>query len=413
MDETLTGSTRRPQAPDTPPDPTLSSTPDAIPVARPTTLAEARQAVLDSGGTLLVRGGGTSVDWGGPVYAPDLVVDTTEMNRLIAHNPADMTVEVQAGMRLTDLQQALVPAGQWLALDPPSAAAGATVGGLLATGDAGPHRLVHGALRDLVIGLTVVLADGTVARAGGHVIKNVAGYDLGKLFAGSLGAFGLITELVLRVHPRPQASVTLAVPTDPAGALAASQAVRASTLEAVAVEWDGTRLLVRLTGTPDGVAARQRAALGLAWLADAEQLVGDAEQAAWDALAEATHGAHTDTVIRAGTRPDRLPEVADALRQAAADTGVTAELTSSVAVGVHTGRLTGGQADGHAACLRDWRNAVRELGGTVNLRRRRDGVDGLVPAWGPAPPTVGLLRALKRQFDPDDRFAPGRFAPWF
>ncbi|HEY9473049.1 MAG TPA: FAD-binding oxidoreductase, partial [Mycobacteriales bacterium] len=251
MDEALAESTRRPQAPDTPPDPTLSSTPDSTPVARPTTLAEARQAVLDSGGTLLVRGGGTSVDWGGPVYAPDLVVDTTEMNRLIAHNPADMTVEVQAGMRLTDLQQALVPAGQWLALDPPSAAAGATVGGLLATGDAGPHRLVHGALRDLVIGLTVVLADGTVARAGGHVIKNVAGYDLGKLFAGSLGAFGLITELVLRVHPRPQASVTLAVPTDPAGALAASQAVRASTLEAVAVEWDGTRLLVRLTGTPD------------------------------------------------------------------------------------------------------------------------------------------------------------------
>lgn len=389
---------------------------DPIPVARPTTLAEAHQAVLDSAGTLVVRGGRTSLDWGSPVADPDLVIDTTGMNRLVTHNPADMTVVVQAGMPLTALQEALALSGQWLAVDPPSQAAGATIGGLLATGDAGPHRLVHGALRDLVIGLTVVLADGTVARSGGHVIKNVAGYDLGKLFAGSLGAFGLVTELVLRVHPRPAASVTLAVPADPVGALAATQAVRASTLEAVAVEWDGTRLLVRLTGTPDGVAARRRAAHELSWLAEAEPLVGDAEQAAWDALAEANHGGPADTVIRAGTRPDRLPDVTEALGTAAAKAGVSAELTSSVALGVHTVRLAGGGASpaaGHAECLAAWRDAVRALGGTVNLRRRHDGVDALVPAWGPARPTVGLLRALKRQFDPDDRFAPGRFAPWF
>ena len=403
--QTPAASTRESRAANRAPDPTS--------VARPTTLAEAHQAVADSAGTLLVRAGGTSLDWGAPVPDPDLVIDTTGMNRLITHNPADMTVAVQAGTRLTDLQQALAPAGQWLAVDPSTGAVGATVGGLLATGDAGPHRLVHGALRDLVIGMTVVLGDGTVARSGGHVIKNVAGYDLGKLFAGSLGAFGLVTELVLRVHPRPAASITLAVPADPAGALAASQAVRASTLEAVAVEWDGSRLLVRLTGTPDGVAARRRAARDLSWLADAEELVGDAEQAAWDTLAQTNRGTDTDTVVRVGTRPDRLPEVAEALRQAAAQAGVTAELTSSVAVGVHTARVSGGQADGHAAFLRDWRQAVHGLGGTVTLRRRRDGVDALVPAWGPARPTVGLLRALKQQFDPDDRFAPGRFAPWF
>ncbi|HEX5496011.1 MAG TPA: FAD-binding oxidoreductase [Mycobacteriales bacterium] len=387
--------------------------PAARAVACPASLAEAHQAVRESTGTVLVSGGRTGLDWGGPVRDPDLVIDTTAMNRLITHNPADMTVAVQAGMRLADLQQALAPAGQWLALDPPTALAGPTLGGLLAGGDAGPRRLAHGALRDLVIGATVVLADGTVARAGGHVIKNVAGYDLGKLFAGSLGAFGLIAELVLRVHPRPPASVTLAVPADPTAALAATQAVRASPLEAVAVEWDGTRLLVRFEGTADGVAARQRDARGLDRLAGAEPLVDTAEQDAWDGLAAAAYGQDTDTVIRAGTRPDRLPDVVEALRRAAGPAGVTAELTSSVAAGVHTARLRGGDAAGHAACLRDWRAAVRDLGGTVTLRRRRDGVDDLVPAWGPPAPSVGVLRALKARFDPDRRFAPGRFAPWF
>lgn len=398
-----------------PPSPDVTATSDPAPAsARPTSLAEAHRAVAASTGSVLVRGGGTAADWGAPVPAPDLVVDTTAMDQVTAHNPADMTVAVQAGIRLADLQSALAPAGQWLALDPPTGPAGATLGGLLASGDAGPRRLAYGALPDLVIGITVVLADGTVARAGGHVIKNVAGYDLAKLFAGSLGAFGLVAELVLRVHPRPQASVTLAVPADAATALATTQAVRASPLEAVAAEWDGHRLLVRFEGTTGGVAARQRAAKDLPGLGDAEPLVDAAEQAAWDQLGTAAYGTDGDTVVRAGTRPDRLPDVLAALHRAASAAGVTAELTSSVALGVHTARIRGGNAAGHAGCVRDWRAAVRALGGTVTVRRRVAGLAATgVPLWGPAPPTVGLLRALKQRFDPDDRFAPGRFAPWF
>lgn len=388
--------------------------PDSIPVARPTSLAQARQAVLEAPASILVRGGGTSLDWGAPVSGTDpLLIDTTGLNHLIAHNPADMTVAVGAGTSLAELQRLLAPAGQWLALDPPTGPRGATLGGLLATGDAGPRRLAYGALRDLVIGITVVLADGTVARAGGHVIKNVAGYDLGKLFAGSLGAFGLVVELVLRVHPRPPASVTLAVPADERTALAATRELRASPLEAVAVDWDGGRLLVRFEGTAAAVAARERQARGLAGLGDAERLDGDAEQAAWDRLAALTYGTDGDTVVRAGSRPDRLPELARALREAAAAAHVDAELTSSVALGVHTARISGGDAAGHASCLQAWRRAVHSAGGTVVLRRRQDGVDTLAPAWGPPPATVPLLRALKHQFDPDGKFAPGRFAPWF
>ena len=138
-----------------------------------------------------------------------------------------MTASAQAGMPLRALQDRLGEAGQWLALDPPTEPDGATVGGLLATGESGPRRLRYGALRDLVIGVTLVLPDGTVAHAGGHVIKNVAGYDLSKLMYGSLGTLGLIAEVVLRLHPLPETSATVVVPSSVQEATARSLALLA------------------------------------------------------------------------------------------------------------------------------------------------------------------------------------------
>ncbi|MBC7561255.1 MAG: FAD-binding oxidoreductase, partial [Dermatophilaceae bacterium] len=153
-------------------------------VERPATTGEAAQLLGETAGSVLFRGGGTKLDWAGRVRDPDLVVDTTRLRGMLTHNPADLTASVRAGTTLTELQEHLAGDGQWLALDPPTAGRGATVGGLLAAGDSGPSRLRYGALRDLVIGVTLVLADGTVARSGGHVIKNVAGYDLAKLVHG-------------------------------------------------------------------------------------------------------------------------------------------------------------------------------------------------------------------------------------
>ena len=145
-------------------------------VERPTSAADAARVLKDTRGTVLFRGAGTKMDWGGrPADDPQVLLETGGMQRLLSHNPADMTVAVESGMPLRTLQDLLAGAGQWLALDPPTEPAGATVGGLLVTGDSGPRRLRYGALRDLVIGVTLVLADGTVARAGGQVIKNVAG----------------------------------------------------------------------------------------------------------------------------------------------------------------------------------------------------------------------------------------------
>ncbi len=175
----------------------------------PTDLRTAAEAVADTAGPLDIRGAGTATGWGDAVRPTPAVLDTSRMSGVLAYNPADMTVSVRAGTPLRELREELAPHGQRVAFDPPRVRRGATVGGLIATADAGPLALAHGSMRDLVIGATVVLADGTVARTGGHVIKNVAGYDLAKLLHGSYGAFALLAEVVLRLHPVPAATRTV------------------------------------------------------------------------------------------------------------------------------------------------------------------------------------------------------------
>jgi glycolate dehydrogenase FAD-binding subunit len=384
---------------------------------RPSGLAEAADALATAARerrTLLFEGAGTALEWGAPVAEPDLVVETSGLDRVLSHAPEDWTVGVEAGMPLTRLQELLAPAGQWLPVDPPSGDAGATLGGLLACGDAGPRRLKYGGLGDLVIGATLVLGDGTVARTGGDVIKNVAGYDLAKLMAGSLGAFGLVARLNLRVHPLPAATTTLALPADDAGrALGAARAVMRSPLEPVAVEWDGRQLLIRFQGTGESAAERGRLAPDIPGLAAARVLGAEAERAAWQRLSALVRGEEGETVLRAATHPARLPALARRLHEVTEGTGVTAELVSGIAQGLHTVVLRGGDAGEHATCLTAWRESVHEAGGSVTLRRRREGVDAAAASWGPAPLSVPVLRSLKRQFDPGGLCAPGRFAPWF
>src|SRR5262245_39688242 len=142
---------------------TASSNPT---VQRPTSIDEAAKVLRASGGSVLFRGAGTKMSWAHRPTEPDLVLETGGLDRLLEHNPADMAAAAQAGRPLRFLQQRLGEAGQWLALDPPTEPDGATLGGLLATGESGPRRLRYGAMRDLVIGVTLVLPDGTVARAG-------------------------------------------------------------------------------------------------------------------------------------------------------------------------------------------------------------------------------------------------------
>jgi glycolate oxidase FAD binding subunit len=292
-------------------------------VAEPASTGEAGAVLRAAAGlglAVVPRGGGTRLDWGLPPRQCDLVVDTRRLDQVLEHAAGDLVARVQAGVPLERLARILATAGQRLAVDPPAARAAAapaaprdsaaapgnsaatpassaatpassrgapasnvaalaararddaaaaeppgTVGGLIATGVAGPLRLRFGSPRDLLIGITLVRADGTVARAGGKVVKNVAGYDIGKLLAGSYGTLGLITEATFRLHPRPPAAAWISVTCPPGAAPQAASALLAaasSPLAPVAAEldWPGREapvtVAVALEGDPDGVAER-------------------------------------------------------------------------------------------------------------------------------------------------------------
>jgi glycolate oxidase FAD binding subunit len=382
-------------------------------VARPASVSEAAELLRDTRGSVLFRGGGTKMAWGGRPHPPELLIETSGLQRLVEHNPADMTAVVEAGMPLSTLQERLDEAGQWLALDPPSQVEGATIGGLLATGESGPRRLRYGALRDLVIGITLVLADGTVARAGGRVIKNVAGYDLTKLMYGSLGTLGLVAEAVLRVHPIPEDSATIVAPASVDSAAAHTRRLMASPLEPSAIDWVGDpreptgQFAARFEGSRDGVAAQVEAALDLLGRGPTEELTGSAEATWCQDLATRHRPPTGSTSAAAGTLPSQLVAIAEPLTGTVADV----QLASHTALGLHTAHFIGPPA-AQAQAFEQWRHAVLALGGTVLLHDRPDAVEAAVDALGPPPSPVSLLRALKAQLDPDNRCAPGRLGMW-
>jgi glycolate oxidase FAD binding subunit len=360
----------------------------------PTDLRGVRDAVLDSAGTLAVAGAGTAASWAGALGPVDAVLDLRALTGVITHNPGDMTVSVRAGTPLRELNAELADHGQHVALDAARVEDGATVGGLLSTGDAGPGALVHGSLRDLVIGATLVLADGSVARTGGHVIKNVAGYDLAKLVHGAYGTLAVIAEVVLRLHPLPHATATLVLPCPLEEAAEHAALILGGPYEPGALEWVSTpgALLVRIEGTEAALPERMerlRELLGSAGVG------GDGDP--WAEHSRLTRGTLDDAVLRIGVRPSRLPGVLAGL-----DTrGVTAGLGTGVAT-VALPADPVAIAAAHAA--------VHAAGGTSVLRSRPVGLDA--PAWGPAPSALAVLRAVKQELDPAGRLGPGRFAPW-
>ncbi len=336
-----------------------------------------------------VRGAGTKLGWAPPGPEPEAWISTAGLDEIVEHNEGDLTAILEAGVPLVVAQERFRTAGQMLALDPPlGAGAAATIGGVVATGDSGPLRHRHGATRDLVVGVTVVLSDGTIARAGGKVIKNVAGYDLAKLFAGSLGTLGAIVEVCVRLHPIPAATVTArGAGTDPARVAAAASALAHERIElqCLDVAWAGGEgaVVARATGsTPRAVAEHAAGVLRDEGL-DAD-LVED-DDALWDAQREAQRG---ELIVRVSGVQTQLAEVLAAARD------------------------LGGGAVGRAALGLTWVSlpAVAEAVGELRARLEpspcvvldapgdvRARVDAR-PA--PAPALAGLMERVKERFDP-------------
>ncbi|MGH3822886.1 MAG: FAD-binding oxidoreductase [Pseudonocardiaceae bacterium] len=368
---------------------------DGVPacwVARPTS-AEEVSAVLRAAATLrlrvVARGSGTRLGWGAPPTALDLIVDTSRMNAMVAHVAGDLVVTVQAGLRMVDLQQALALHRQRLALD-----SAGTVGGVIATAASGPLRYRYGTPRDLVIGITVVLADGTVARSGGTVVKNVAGYDLAKLYTGSLGTLGVITEVVFRLHSLPEATrwITMHAP-DAARAATAIAEVRASQHDPVALEVNRDKpdgavtVVVAVEGVSAGIDARAEA---VADLLGAQASVIEQAPDWWGQPPPSPYATVT-------CEPTGLAELL-AIAPGA--------LRGSAGAGVLTTGLDDG--DGLGDELAQLRTIATRHGGSAVLRCAPPHRKATLDVWGPVP-ALGLMRRLKDQFDPEHRLAPGRF----
>ncbi|WP_304455757.1 FAD-binding oxidoreductase [Nocardiopsis sp. YSL2] len=375
-------------------------------VARPAgteALARVMAAAARHGLTVLARGHGTAADWGAPPRAPDLLVDTTGLS-WIDHIAGDLVVEVGAGTPMRELGAVLAAAGQRLSYDP--VRADATVGGLLATGMSGPRRLLTGALRDLVIGMTVVRADGAVARSGGRVVKNVAGYDLAKLHTGALGTLGIIVSAAFRLHPLPPALrvITARVPSPDRGRrMLAALRARTAVPSAVELDWPANgpgHLHVVLEGTPEGLPTRVDdvcAALG----SGAAPEVGEELPPGWGVLPDrGTLGFVTCPPSEALPVAARVGEVA---RAAGADVRVRG---SAAAGALYTAFAPGTGA----AAIAEVAAGVRARPDcSLRVLRAEPAVhEAGVNLWGEVP-GLPLMRAIKDSFDPGHRLAPGRF----
>jgi glycolate oxidase FAD binding subunit len=414
-------------------------------VAAPASVDEASavmRAAAALGLAVLPRGGGTKVGWGAAPGRCDLIVETRLMNAVIEHAAGDLVARVQAGVPAERLSAVLGAAGQRLALDPPALGGGQTIGGLLATGVAGPLRLRYGTPRDLLIGITVVRADGAVTRSGGKVVKNVAGYDLCKLYAGSYGTLGLIAEAAFRLHPLPAATafVTLEC-ADPAAAQSLLAAAVGSPLAPVAAELDRpaatapVRAGILLEGDRDGVAAR---AERMRRIVGAGAASSPEPPPWWGRGAAASAGG---TVIRIAFWAGELVRVLAATDAAAAAAGLDPAVSGSAAGIIHVAADAGAEPAAVARFVAALRAGLTRggaaRGGTSGDSASGAGGSGTgVPAaadgglhvrasavvlhapaevraaidmWGPVQ-SPGLMRSVKDQFDPEHRMAPGRFA---
>lgn len=354
-----------------------------------------------------VRGGGTK-DHLGPLRPTAVVLETTGLAGIVDHVPADLTVTVRAGTRLAALREALAAAGQILPLDPPHVARGATVGGVIAANSNGFGRHRYGGVRDLLIGLRAALADGTLVRTGGRVVKNVAGYDLDKLFTGSLGTLGVIVEATFKVLPLPPATrATVVAFRGAADAFGAADALLRTSLrpsalvaERAAGRW---RLTVAAAGEPAPVQRAMAEAARVAGERAATAEPIDRVEAALAALREIVDDSLGGAVVRAALPLSAQLPFAEAAARSEATARIVVDVSSAI-VHVHLEGDDGAVVAAADALLAD----ARVLGGSARIER--SAVAGLATFVPMPPPGAFLMRRLKEAFDPVGILEPQRSA---
>jgi len=370
-------------------------------------LAAVLRYANEAGLCAVPRGGGTKLSWGNPPARLDLIVSTLRLNRVVEHAWADLTVIVEAGCTIQSLQDTLVQRGQRLALDVlwPERA---TVGGVLSTNDSGALRLRFGGARDLIIGMTLALPDGTLATSGGKVVKNVAGYDLPKLATGALGTLGVITRAIFRLYPLPQNTRTLSISTRSAAEM------QRFVLEIQDSQLAHSALQVRFgtdtppeadilfEGTQAGLAAQET---HLKKLAESNR-VTETGPAVWKARDRLWSSANTGAVAKISLLPADIAKTVEAVERITV--GQMVHWSAVVqATGLGSLRLDG-DAEALHTSLRELRANMERDGGSLVVLHQPTGA-APVEAWGNPGDVLPLMSALKKQFDPKNILNRGRF----
>jgi len=372
-------------------------------------IAQVLRFAQANGLSVVPTGSGSKLNWGNPVSA-DVELSLERLSTLREHAWEDLTCTVQAGCSWATMQNELVRHGQMVALDPLWSDR-ATVGGVVATNDSGTLRLRYGGLRDLIIGMTLVLADGAIAKTGGKVVKNVAGYDLHKLLTGSFGTLGVITEVNFRLHPVEQHTRTftatvpdVALLDRPLADLSHSQ-MTPSGIQ-LRLGQGVARLDVRISTRPecfDEHIARLRQVFNPLALAETDESAWQTRQQ----LFASAGGA----VLKASMMPSDICSVAAELQQISADAGINLALVVQ-ACGLATISLTsalGSDADALIALINHLRARLRTSGGSAVLLRAPDVLRGRIDPWDCQSDALPLMREIKRRFDPKRVLSPGRF----
>ena len=386
----------------------MTATGESPRTVRPGSAEEAVEALRVAGAEgrrLRARGAGTKLGWGRTTDEPDVDLDLSGLDRVLEHNEGDLTAVLEAGVPLGRAQAQFAEAGQMLALDPPlGAGEAATAGGVFSTGDSGPLRHRYGGGRDVIIGIGVAMSDGMRARAGGKVIKNVAGYDLAKLFTGSFGTLGVILDVVVRLHPLDPASATArGRADDPERLASAASRLAHAQMETMALDvgWSGGEghVLARFGGQT--AADQARAGVEVLHEAGVDADVVEDDASTWEAQRCGQRAGEGGAVVRISSVQAELPRVLRAAER------VGAGVVGRAGLGLSWLRLDAPSdavemteaVEGLRADLAPAPCVVQDAPAEV-----RSDLD----PWGePEGPALVLMRRVKARFDPRGVCNPG------
>jgi glycolate oxidase FAD binding subunit len=398
-----------------------------LPVTQPASVADlgdlVRRAAAD-GQALYPLGGRTALDHGLSPTKPGVAVDLRGLNQVIDYPARDMTVTVQAGVTVAELRRLLAAEKQRLPIDAPDADR-ATLGGLIATNHSGPRRYGWGTLRDYVIGISVVNDHGVETKAGGRVVKNVAGYDLCKLHVGALGTLGVVTQVTLKLRPLPEGQALLALSCRGEQVEATLEALHRSRTRPVCLELLNAAALPfmdvasRLPEPPAWtvVVGYEDNLEALTWQVPqlvrefqaalpAVGLVGSVAEPWWRGLTEFAARPDAALTFRASVRPSGLAAFCQELTQLAPRLALQAHAGNGVVIG----QLPADAAQAEAEqCVAQARQLAGKVQGHVVVLRCAAAWKRALSVWGPPPAHAWLLRAVKEQLDPQRLFNPGRF----